>query len=181
MVGRINWWKGQDKLLECAVAMSPRYAALRFLMVGGTYDGDNQARQDLLAGIANHQLGDTVSVLDFRPDVGNVLADMDIFVLPSTEPDPFPTVVLEAMAAGKPIVAFRHGGVCEMVVDGQSGLLCTPGSTNEMVDAITRLLDSSELRKSMGQAGRQRLEQMFTRQAFIDRFSALYVELAPRS
>jgi glycosyltransferase involved in cell wall biosynthesis len=178
MLGRINWWKGQDKLLDCAIDLSSRYNSLRFLMVGGTYDGDNRIRDVLLERIQKHSLTGVVVVQDFRPDVGNVFSDLDIFVLPSTEPDPFPTVVLEAMAAGKPIVAFRHGGVCEMVADGTTGVLCTPGSTAEMSAAIARLVDSPELRQSMGKAGRERLHQLFTRRAFIDRFSALYIQLA---
>ena len=178
MIGRINWWKGQTSLLECAVQLAPRHPALRFLMVGGTYEGDNRVRDELLAGIERHQLQGVVVVQDFRPDIGNVLADIDIFVLPSTEPDPFPTVVLEAMAAGKPIVAYRHGGVCEMVEDGVSGLLCTPGAPAEMAAALARLVAAPELRQRMGQAGQQRLQALFTREAFIDRFAALYRQLA---
>jgi glycosyltransferase involved in cell wall biosynthesis len=178
MIGRINWWKGQSKLLDSVALLAPRHASLRCLMVGGTYDGDNQSKDALLASRAQLALTDVVVVQDFRPDVGNVLFDMDIFVLPSTEPDPFPTVVLEAMAAGKPIVAFRHGGVCEMVEDGVSGLLCAPGSATEMAAAIERLLASPDLRQQMGQAGRDRVQRLFTREVFIERFSALYRELA---
>ena len=179
MLGRINWWKGQAALLACAARLLPGDAGLRFIMVGGTFDGDNRVRDELLASIAQQGLSGRVVVQDFRNDVGNVLADIDIFVLPSTEPDPFPTVVLEAMAAGKPVVAFRHGGVCEMVDDGVSGILCAPVSADEMVAAIQRLAASPALRAQMGQAGRERLQRLFTRDAFIDRFAALYEELAP--
>ena len=178
MVGRINWWKGQGALLACAARLLPSDDSLRFIMVGGTFDGDNRVRDELLAAIARQGLDGRVVVQDFRSDVGNVLADIDIFVLPSTEPDPFPTVVLEAMAAGKPIVAFRHGGVCEMVEDGVSGFLCAPLSEMEMAAAIQRLAASPVLRAQMGQAGRERLQRLFTREAFIDRFAALYLELS---
>lgn len=178
MVGRINWWKGQGALLACAAQLAPTDARLRFLMVGGTYDGDEHSRQQLLAAIGHAGLSDRVVVQDFRADVGNVLADTDIFVLPSTEPDPFPTVVLEAMAAGKPVVAFGHGGVCEMVADGISGILCPPVATDALAAAIRRLAASGALRAQMGQAGRERLQRLFTREAFIERFVALYAELA---
>ena len=177
MVGRINWWKGQAALLDCAARLLPTDASLRFLIVGGTFDGDNRVRDELLASIQRQALGTRVVVQGFRSDVGNVLADIDIFVLPSTEPDPFPTVVLEAMAAGKPIVAFRHGGVCEMVEDGVSGILCTPVSADELAAAIQRLAASPALCAQMGQAGRERLQRLFSREAFIDRFEALYAEL----
>ena len=178
MVGRINWWKGQGVLLDCAARLLPADANLRFLMVGGTFDGDNRVRDALLAAVAQQGLGGRVVLQDFREDVGNVLADIDIFVLPSTEPDPFPTVVLEAMAAGKPVVAFGHGGVCEMVEDGVSGILCRPGSTDAMAGAIARLAAAPGLRAQMGRVGRDRLQRLFTRDVFIDRFAALYAELA---
>lgn len=178
MVGRINWWKGQGVLLDCAARLLPTDASLRFLMVGGTFDGDNRVRDALLAAVAQQGLGGRVVLQDFREDVGNVLADIDIFVLPSTEPDPFPTVVLEAMAAGKPVVAFGHGGVCEMVEDGVSGILCQPGSADAMAGAIARLAAAPGLRAQMGRVGRDRLQRLFTRDVFIDRFAALYAELA---
>ena len=178
MVGRINWWKGQGVLLDCAARLLPTDASLRFLMVGGTFDGDNRVRDALLAAVAQQGLGGRVVLQDFREDVGNVLADIDIFVLPSTEPDPFPTVVLEAMAAGKPVVAFGHGGVCEMVEDGVSGILCRPGSADAMAGAIARLAAAPGLRAQMGRVGRDRLQRLFTRDVFIDRFAALYAELA---
>jgi glycosyltransferase involved in cell wall biosynthesis len=177
MIGRINWWKGQGALLACAQQLVPRHPELRFLMVGGTYDGDNRARDELLAGIEQQRLGDRVIVQDFRPDVGHVLADIDIFVLPSTEPDPFPTVVLEAMAAGKPVVAFAHGGVCEMV---QDGVLCEPRSVAAMSEAIEALVLDPPLRQAMGAAARERLRANFVREVFVQRFTALYRELSGR-
>jgi glycosyltransferase involved in cell wall biosynthesis len=158
----------------------PTDERLRFLMVGGIFEGEDHLRDKLVQRMAELQVGDRVVMQDFRPDVGNVLADIDIFVLPSVEPDPFPTVVLEAMAAGKPVVAFRHGGVCEMVEDGVSGLLCPPVDAQAMAQAIQRLAASPELRQQMGQAGRERLQRLFTREAFLQRFSSLYQDLAAR-
>ena len=65
----------------------------------------------------------------------------DIFVLPSTNPDPLPTVVLEAMACGKPVVGYRHGGVCEMVAEGINGLLTTPNQPAELSKVIQELVE----------------------------------------
>lgn len=178
MIGRINWWKGQDKLVDCAVRLAATHPALRFVMVGGVFDGDVARRDELLARIQAAGLQDKVRVLDFRPEIGPVLADLDVFVLPSTEPDPFPTVVLEAMAACRPVVAFRHGGVCEMVEDGVTGLLCNPCSSEEMSAAIAHLADDPATARRMGQAGRVRIEALFSRAQFVRQFSSLYSELA---
>jgi glycosyltransferase involved in cell wall biosynthesis len=178
MIGRINWWKGQGALLGAAERLQAKHPGLRTLMVGGVYDQDDSVRRQLLADIEARGLQQQVIVQDFRADVGNVLADLDVFVLPSTEPDPFPTVVLEAMAAGRPVVAFRHGGVCEMVEEGVTGLLCPPGDLDALAQAIDSLLMDPDRRKRMGEAGQARLQRLFTREAFVARFSKLYTELA---
>jgi glycosyltransferase involved in cell wall biosynthesis len=178
MVGRINWWKGQGKLIDCAIGLEKTLPQLRYLMVGGVFEGETTIRESLIQRIESHDMTSKIVLQDFRSDIGNVLADLDVFVLPSTEPDPFPTVVLEAMAAGKAIVGFRHGGVCEMVEDGITGLLCDPCDIEQMKEAITRLVTSPTLARTMGLAGRKRLDTLFTRSAFIKRFSDLYHDLA---
>ena len=177
MVGRISWWKGQGKLVECAAALRASHPHLRFLIVGGAFEGDVSSRQAVLESIDKADLHSVVAISDFRSDVGNVFFDIDLFVLPSTEPDPFPTVVLEAMAAGKPVIAFRHGGVCELVEEKVTGILCTPCSTDEMKAAIARLADDPALAHEMGLAGRERLDRLFSRQAYITRFKAVYRSL----
>jgi glycosyltransferase involved in cell wall biosynthesis len=180
MIGRINWWKGQSKLVECAATLTPDLPNLRFLMVGGTFDGDESTRDSLLLSLDQLQLQEKVIIQDFRPDIGNVLADIDVFILPSTEPDPFPTVVLEAMAAGKPVVAFRHGGVCEMVDDGLTGILCEPCDVVQMQRAIGQLISSPDQAKALGLAGRSKLNRLFTQKAFIQNFCAVYAGLVSR-
>lgn len=174
MVGRVNWWKGQGRFLDAARLLAPRFPSMRFLLVGGTYGDDRQAFTDLELQVARDGLQGRVAIQDFRADVGNVLADVDIFVLPSTEPDPFPTVVLEAMAAAKPVVAFGHGGVCEMLVDGESGVLCEPCSAPALAAGIERLAAAPALRQRLGEAARRRCAECFTHEAFIDRFAGLY-------
>ena len=84
----------------------------------------------------------------------------DIFVLPSTNPDPLPTVVLEAMACGKPVVGYRHGGVCEMVKEGENGLLATPNQPGELSKAIQELDDNTEKRKQFGEASVKRQKRV---------------------
>ena len=72
----------------------------------------------------------------YRRDVEVVHSIFDIFVLPSTNPDPLPTVVLEAMASGKPVVGYKHGGICEMVKDGYNGLLADVNKPIDLAEKI---------------------------------------------
>ena len=98
----------------------------------------------------------------------------DIFVLPSTNPDPLPTVVLESMACGKPVVGYRHGGVCEMVKEGENGLLATPNQPAELSKAIQELAENIEKREQFGKASVKRQKELFSLQSYIRNFSELY-------
>ena len=178
MVGRINWWKGQGQLVDCAARLAASHPLARYVMVGGTFEGDTKVRDGLLARIASAGLQTRVVVLDFRPDIADVLADLDVYVMPSTEPEPFGLVVLEAMAAALPVVGFGHGGVCEIVEPDVTGVLVSPGDTAALAAAIGALLDDAPRARAMGVAGRDRLDRLFTHRAYIDRFQALYRELA---
>jgi glycosyltransferase involved in cell wall biosynthesis len=108
------------------------------------------------------------------PNAREVLAAFDIFILPSTQPDPFPTVILEAMSAGIPVIATAHGGPLEMVVDGETGLLVPPGDPAALAAAIELLLLDAPKRKAMGDAGRRRIENEFALDTSLNRVQQVY-------
>jgi len=174
MVGRISEWKGQDYFLQIAQLISKSYPSVRFAMVGGTFPGQEHLLADLKEKIMRFQLTDLVMLSDFRLDIPAVLDAYDIFVLPSTLPDPFPTVILEAMAAGKPIVANAHGGSVEMIEHQVTGLLVKPGQKDEMVSAIEYMINNPFESKEMGRRGRERMREKFSLDAFITNWINLY-------
>jgi glycosyltransferase involved in cell wall biosynthesis len=178
MIGRINWWKGQGAFVDAAALLAKRLPQARFVLVGGTFEADLGPLDELLARIRTAGLQDSVVVQDFRADIGNVLADIDVFALPSTEPDPFPTVVLEAMAAARPVVGFAHGGVLEMVEPGVTGLLVAPCDVAALAAAIGQIIDQPDRGATLGRAGRERVQRLFTPAAYVGEFVALYRELA---
>ena len=96
-----------------------------------------------------------------------------IAVAPSTWPEPFGVVVLEAMAAGRPVIASRIGGLPDMVVDGETGLLISPDDPAALRTALERLLADRDLREQLGQAGQRRVEQ-FRAGAVIPRLEQVY-------
>ena len=100
-----------------------------------------------------------------------------MFVLPSTNPDPLPTVVLEAMATGKPIVGYKHGGVCEMVKDGHNGLLANVCDPEDLAGKIDLLLSDEALRIQMGTNSRKRLLECFSIESYIENYSNEYDSL----
>jgi len=174
MVGRLGTWKGQELLVEAASHVIARRPDALFLFVGGVYDGQTYHFDELRDMAAKHGVSNHVIVQGYREDIPDVLAAMDVFVQPSLRPDPFPTTVLEAMASAKPVVATEHGGPCEMIVHGETGLLTEPGDATALADAIVQLLENDVFRKRAGDAGRQRVRQEFSLQAFDRRYLELY-------
>lgn len=178
MAGRVGAWKGQEFLLDAVPSIVTQCPNVRFLLAGGVFDNRHEALEALRDRVLQLGLGEIVIISDFRRDMPEVLAALDVFVQPSMKPDPFPTALLEAMSAGKPIVSTAWGGPAEMVVEGETGLLVPPGDVPSLVAAICLLLKDPVLRTRMGNAGRRRLLERFSQTAFIEQYSRLLRDLA---
>jgi glycosyltransferase involved in cell wall biosynthesis len=115
-----------------------------------------------------------------RDVVQAVLANCFAVLVPSTWPEPCPTVALEAMAHRKPVIATRTGGIPDIVGHGVTGVLVEPGDAAELWDAAARLATDPALAKRLGNAGRRRLEERFSAAAVVPRIEAVYEEIARR-
>jgi len=166
MVGRINPGKGQFYFLEMAEKLVPKFPEAHFLLAGDPFSSYENLLEELKQEISKKALNGQVHYLGFREDVPEIMASLDVFVLPSVLPDSFPTVILEAMAAGKPVVATQSGGASEMVAEGQTGFLVPIGDVDAGVLAIEKLLSTSSLRQEMGRAGQVRVQEVFSLAAF---------------
>jgi glycosyltransferase involved in cell wall biosynthesis len=176
MIGRINRWKGQLDLLSAAEEVLNKIPESHCLFVGGVFENETQFRDKLLQGIASKGLDNRITVLDFQKDPENVHRYFDVFILPSIEPDPLPTVVLESMSTGVPVVAYSHGGAPEMVKDNETGYLVEVKNTKIMAERIMTLLNNPELKNRMGKNGRERILNHFSKSAFFKNFSSMYEE-----
>jgi glycosyltransferase involved in cell wall biosynthesis len=106
-------------------------------------------------------LGEKVSFLGERKDIGDLMNVSDVIVHASIEPEPWGLVVAEGMAAGRAVVASSAGGPLEMIEHGRTGLLVPPGDPVALAKAIESLLENPELRVQMGQAARRHAEEHF--------------------
>lgn len=131
---------------------------------------------ELRAYAAERGVADHVSFEGFRADVPGLLADLDVFVLPSLW-EGFGLVLLEAMAAGRPVVASAVGPIPEIVVEGETGLLVPPGDSDALARAVARLLRDPDLAARLGRSGRARVETEFGLDGMVARTDALYREL----
>jgi len=177
MVGRVHYWKGQDYFLKIANIIHNYSKDVRFIMVGDPFPGYEYLLDIHIRLKKEYDLENACFDLGYRTDVMQIMASLDIFVLPSTLPDPLPTVVLEAMFSGKPVVATAHGGATEMVVDGQTGILI-PWDNAEMAFAKMKpLIDSSLLCHKMGEQGRVRSEQNYSLKTFEESIQKLLINV----
>ena len=181
LIGRIAPWKGQHIFLKAAAAVLPFFPEARFRVVGSPLFGEHEYEQSLHALARELGIASQVEFLGFREDVPAVLAETDVVVHASTLGEPFGQVVIEGMAAGKPVIATDGGALPEIVEDGKTGLLVPMDDAPALAAAVTRLLNDPALARSLGRAGQQRVQDRFTIRHTVAKVEALYEQmLAPR-
>ena len=174
MMGRVNSWKGQKDFLKAANILLAEHSNMYAVLVGAAFAGEEWREKELAEEISKSPYKDRIVNVGYRTDSEGIYNLYDVFVLPSTNPDPLPTVVLEAMATGKPIVGYRHGGVCEMVKEGYNGLLAEVRNPADLAREIDVLLSNEELRKTMGEHSRERLLENFSIESYVKNYSDEY-------
>ena len=178
-IGRLVAFKGFEYLIDAYADLARRGHEFTCEIIG-----DGPLRADLEARIRKLDLSGRVQLLGSLSQgaVLEKLRSADIFALASVidaqgASDVFPTVIIEAMAAGRPVVSSRLAGIPESVVHGETGLLVPPADTMALAEALSRLLEDAKLRLHYGRAGRARIEQHFR----IEHTVAPLIELLQRT
>ncbi|MDY7547885.1 glycosyltransferase family 4 protein [Glaciimonas sp. CA11.2] len=167
LVGRINAWKGQQLLVEAfAKLVVGTDCRARLAIVGSAPVGQEQYERDLEACISKANCSDKVILIPYHPDIEHVWIAADVVVVPSTNPEPFGRVAIEAMGFGRPVIAAAHGGLVEIVVDGETGCLVTPCDVSALAAAMFRMMSDTDLRLRMGAAGRARQTALFSLEGY---------------
>jgi len=162
--------KGVDLLLE-TFSIAARRSRDAELWIAG--ESCNSAKNKGMA--KDLGIEDRVVWLGVRDDIPDLLSGCDVYIQPS-RCESFSRTIAEAMAAGKPVVAFKVGGVPEVVADGVTGILAEPGNTFSLSEALTRLLEDHDLQIKMGEKGRERALRMFDLKKEVARVIDLYEE-----
>jgi glycosyltransferase involved in cell wall biosynthesis len=163
--------KNHALLLDAAVGLIPRFPGLVLV-----FAGDGPLRAELEARARRLGLDDSLRLLGFRSDLSEVYAGLDVVALTS-DSEGMPLALVEAMAAARPVVASRVGGVPEVVVDGVTGIVFPAGDREALAGALAGLLADPERRRAMGEAGRRRYEERYT----LERMAAAYASLYHRA
>jgi len=163
LVGRINRWKGQPLLVRSAALLWERGVRhVHYVIVGGVAAGQESLITELHGQIEASPASSHIHVTPFTHDVWSVWDACDIAVVPSTEPEPFGMVAIEAMASGKPVVVAAHGGLLDIVEHGVSGLLFQPNDAAKLADELQKLIDNPSLRVQLGTVGCARQQSVFS-------------------
>ena len=180
LAGRINRWKGQELLIEAATILHQRGLVhnLRFVIVGSPAPGLENLVTQLQQSVATAELSDRFTFIPFVDDIWPVWFGSDIGVVPSTEPEPFGMVAIEAMAANVPVIAAAHGGLLDIVENNKTGLLFEPKNASSLAEAIAQLTMDKNLRKIMGEAGGERQRAIFSLESQVSETERVYHELS---
>jgi glycosyltransferase involved in cell wall biosynthesis len=173
-IGRHVPEKGYRHLVDGAARLERTKPDVHWILVGdGELRGELEAQAQRL-GLVSH-----VHFTGWRDDVAEMLALADVFVLPS-ESEGFGRVLVEAMAMGRPVVATNVGGIPDIVLDGETGLLVEPANAAALADAVRALVDEPARAARLGAAGRVRAESTFSLGAHVDAVERVYEEVLGR-
>jgi glycosyltransferase involved in cell wall biosynthesis len=181
LIGRISPWKGQNIFLRAAALVHQNFPNARFFIVGSAMFGEAEYDREVRSLTESLGISGVVTFTGFRSDVQNVIADMDLIVHASITGEPFGQVIIEGMAAGKPVIATNGGGVPEIVEDGKTGILVPMGDVQAMAAGISRLLAEPALAAEMGARGRERVRNHFTIELKARKVEAVYMAMLSRS
>jgi glycosyltransferase involved in cell wall biosynthesis len=173
MVARISSFKAPDLFVEAANRLLAASPQVRCFIAGGPVPGQTAMLDRVRELVAVSPAPDRIRLLGYRKDAPDIMAGLDILVQPSRNPEQCSMTILQAMFAGKPVVATDVGGNKELVVDDQTGVLVPREDVAALTHAIAELVHNAPLRKAMGQAGQQRAIQLFTLDRQIERFNQL--------
>jgi glycosyltransferase involved in cell wall biosynthesis len=169
--------KGYEDFIPAAAQVRKAMPNTRFVAVG---DASRESyRRKVVELINQHGLEGSFLLLGFRRDVADIISALDLLVLPSRY-EPFGRVLVEGMAAGKPVIGTNVGGIPEIIEDGVNGLLVAPGSPDELAQAIKKILQNPELARRIAAAGRESARARFNPQRYVNQIQQVYEELIER-
>ncbi len=168
--GRLDPVKGYDLLIDAFAALKERDVELIIA-------GEGSQRDALEQKVAGHRLERQVSLPGHVENIEAFLAEADVFVLPSISHESFGQSVVEAMAAGLPVITSDFGPFPEINVDGVTGIVVPTGEIDALRDALKWLVGHPEEGRAMGGAGQERVARVFSHKVMIDKMMAIYKEL----
>ena len=181
IVGRLAKWKGQHVFLEAAAKVIKAGHNAEFIIIGAPLFGEESYEEGLRRQAGELGISSRVKFLGFVTDIPQAMHQLDILVHASITGEPFGQVITEGMAAGKPVIATRGGGVPEIITHGETGLLIPMGDADALAVELSSLLDNPEETRRLGIAGREHVRSNFTAGNGARQVERIYGELATKT
>lgn len=171
LVGRINRLKGHKLVLNAIEGLDKKL--YKVLFVGSSVENQEFYIEDLKTIIEEKKLDNNVLFIPFNNQMDRIWQAVDIAVVPSTEPESFGLVAVEAMLAKKPVIASNHGGLTEIIKNKETGFLIEPNNVKELTNAIELLVNDKQLRTEMGEQGYIRAIEEFSIQKYVSKIEKI--------
>jgi glycosyltransferase involved in cell wall biosynthesis len=182
MFGQVTRWKGWHVLVDAIPQVMVRFPAARFVFVGRPMtEPDRPYQAALQARLLDLGLDRAVRWTGFREDVPRIMTACDVIVHASIQPEPLGVVIMEGLAARRPVICTSGGGTEEMVTHNETGLVVPPGNPGALAEAVNKLLSDPPLRVQMGNKGREVVETRFTHDRRVQIFLKVFREIVGAS
>lgn len=174
LVGNIKPWKGQHILIEALKDIVGRDQDVFCVFVGAFEKSNTVYEESLKTKISEYGLSDNVLFTGYTPFVKNYMANMDIVVHASTDPEPFGRVIIEAMALTKPVIATKGGGASEILEHGVTGVLIEPSDSKLLASTLMELINDTDKRWFLAKNAHRRVNECFSIDANVEKISEIY-------
>ncbi len=179
VIGRFNSWKGQDFFIDALNILDEfEKKRIRVRIVGDVFEDRYEFKEVIYRKRKQHSLTEIIEILPFTEKPIQHYMWSDIVVVPSTKPESFGRVAIEAMSAGRCVVAAAHGGILEIVKDKKTGLLFEPGNKHSLAEAIRWLLNNQDSIGKFGREAKIRFQDHFSEERYISEFGTLFKKAA---
>lgn len=177
LIGRISVIKGQILLLEAFSKLNATYSNLKLVLIGSPAPGKEIIIENIWDFIHEKGLLKNVAIIEFQENIWHFYDALDIVTVPSTEKESFGLVATEAMLSFKPVVAANHGGLAEIVVHGNTGLLFEPNNAIALEECLSKLIESKSDCNRYGKNGNKRVKEIFSTEKYVARILGIYISL----
>lgn len=177
MIGRLNAWKGQDLVVEAVYILHKNLIRdIQLRIVGSAFAENSQYTHALQTAINAYGMQDRIELLPFTSEPAQHYMWADIVLVPSKKPEPFGLVALEGMNYGCPVIAAEHGGLTEIVVHKNTGLLFRPNNADDLAECIRTYYVHRNMVEKHGLNGYNRLKEKFNIHFYEQQFSKVIAD-----
>ncbi|WP_299223601.1 glycosyltransferase family 4 protein [uncultured Psychroserpens sp.] len=174
LIGRFNRLKGHKLLLEAFKTIHLNHPNVKLCLVGSPPDGQEHFLHDIKDKIEKEGMTSNVVILPFQEDIYSIIDSLDIIVVPSTEPESFGIIAVEAMLSKRIVIASNLGGLADVIDHNVTGLLFEPNNKEELTKAISKVIEDADLKKDLERKAYLKAKEKFSSESMTRKFISVY-------